>query len=233
MKRLQRFSGMHQSGGEFLKLLKFLGFLKFFEFFKLFRQMQKSAETVIERGISRKIRTRKQKKLWNVLKFLLKFLVLSIPLHFLIWIDFDAAYLQALVAKIVEFMLHASGIGAVREGSVIYSATKTGDLTVKIIKDCVGWKSILALFGLMFASPGNSPSSLKAKAIGFILRAPLVFAANIFRIYSTIAITVITGLSSWKPVHEFLWEVGLMAVVILIWVQWLRSAEKKRRLMKN
>lgn len=76
-------------------------------------------------------------------------------------------------------MLSASGVAVNQTGTFIAVSTITGRLTVEVIKDCVGWKSMLALFGLIFATPDVD---MRKRIIGFALGAPFIFAANIFRI---------------------------------------------------
>ncbi len=173
-----------------------------------------------------KIKTPFQKKLWAIFIFLTRFLVLSLPLHFLLWINFDATSLQIFVAKAVEKMLELSGIEAARNGTFLLMSTKTGALSVEIIKDCVGWKSVLALFGLIFATPGVT---LKRRMLGLIAGAPIIFLGNLLRIYATIAVTVYNGLEAWEITHTFLWQEGLIILVIVTWYFWLKICRAAMR----
>ncbi|VVB59955.1 Transmembrane exosortase (Exosortase_EpsH) [uncultured archaeon] len=172
-----------------------------------------------------KIKTPFQKKLWNILIFLTRFLVLSLPLHFLLWVNFDAASVQLFVAKAVEKMLLSSGIEAVRNGTFLVMSTKTGALSVEIIKDCVGWKSVLALFGLIFATPGVT---LKKRMLGLLAGVPIIFLGNLLRIYATIVVTVYNGLEVWEITHTFLWQEGLIVLVIITWYFWLKICKPQR-----
>lgn len=167
----------------------------------------------------KKIKTPFQKKLLKVLVFLVTFAALSLPLHFLLWVNFDATPVQDFVAKTVEKMLVSSGVEVSRNGLFLSMVTKTGPLTVEIIKDCVGWKSILALFGLIFATPDIA---LKKRVFGLIAGAPIIFAGNILRIYATISVTVFNGLEFWEVTHTYLWQDGLILLVIATWYIWLR-----------
>ncbi len=146
-------------------------------------------------------------------------------MHFLLWVNFDAAGVQLFVAESTEKLLLASGVGAVRNGTILSMQTTTAPLTVEIIKDCVGWKSVLALIGLIFATPDIA---FGKKLIGSIAGAIVVFSGNIVRIYSTIYLTVIKGAAFWEITHGFLWREGLMLIVILTWYAWLKTCKPKR-----
>ncbi len=161
----------------------------------------------------------RQKKLWGIFVFLAKFAILSLPLHFLLWVNFDATPVQEFVAKAVNSMLEASGIAAKQAGTFIAVATKTGPLTVEIIKDCVGWKSILALFGLIFATP---KIAMRKRIVGLLAGAPAIFILNLFRIWSTVYITVLKGYDFWEITHTFLWQEGLIIAVVAVWLAWMK-----------
>lgn len=166
-----------------------------------------------------KIKTPFQKNLLRIFIFLVKFAALSLPLHFLLWINFDASQVRDFVANAVEKLLLSSGVDVSRNGLFLSMPTKTGPLTVEIIKDCVGWKSILALFGLIFATPNIS---IKKRVFGLIAGAPIIFMGNILRIYATIFVTVLKGLEFWEVTHTHLWQDGLILLVIITWYIWLR-----------
>lgn len=169
--------------------------------------------------------TTKQKKLYAIFIFLAKFAALSLPLHFLLWVGFDATAVQEFVARAVNSMLEASGIAAKQTGTFLAVATKTGPMTVEIIKDCVGWKSVLALFGLVFAAP---KIAMKKRIIGILIGAPIIFILNLFRIWSTVYITVLKGYDFWEITHTFLWQEGLIIAVVAVWLAWLKFYARRR-----
>lgn len=173
----------------------------------------------------KKINTPFQKKLLSIFVFLVKFAALSLPLHFLLWVNFDASQVQDFVANAAGQLLLSSGVEVSRNGLFLSIPTKTGPLTVEIIKDCVGWKSILALFGLIFATPNII---VKKRVFGLIAGAPIIFIGNILRIYATIYVTVLKGLEFWKVTHTYLWQEGLILLVIVTWYIWLRICKSGR-----
>lgn len=151
--------------------------------------------------------------------------MLSLPLHFLLWVNFDATALQVFVAKSVKALLMSSGIAVTESGAFLSMATKTGALTVEIIKDCVGWKSVLAFFGLVFATPGIT---LKKRMLGLAIGSPIIFLGNILRIYATVLVTVWKGTGFWEITHTYLWQEGLIILVILTWYLWLNICKRSR-----
>ncbi|MBU4301049.1 MAG: archaeosortase/exosortase family protein [Nanoarchaeota archaeon] len=175
--------------------------------------------------ILKKIKTPFQKKLLNIFIFLTAFTALSLPLHFLLWVNFDATPMQVIVASSVKKLLEASGIAVSQSGLFLSMITKTGPLTVQIIKDCVGWKSVLALFGLIFATP---KIEMNKRIYGLIAGTPIILAGNILRIYATIYVTVYGGLEYWEITHTYLWQEGLIVLVIATWYIWLRICKNNR-----
>ena len=173
----------------------------------------------------KKINTPFQKKLLKVFVFLVKFAALSLPLHFLLWANFDATQVQVFVADTVKKLLVSSGITVSQDGTILSMATKTGPLTVEIIKDCVGWKSVLALFGLIFATPDIL---MKKRLLGIAAGAPIIFIGNILRIYATIFVTVKGGLEFWDVMHTYLWQEGLIILVIVTWYIWFKICKNSR-----
>jgi len=170
-----------------------------------------------ESGITEKLDT-KQKKMWDILIFLARFMALAIPFHLILWTNFDAISLQVLTAKSVSFLLSAFMIP--HSNIDIYLAVPIGNATwtIEIIKDCVGWKSFLAVCGLIFAMRGVSA---KARLAGILLALPLIYLGNIIRIFSSIYLTLIFGYESFDIIHGILWQGGMIALILAIWLFWL------------
>ena len=173
----------------------------------------------------KKIKTPFQKKLLKVFVFLVKFAALSLPLHFLLWVNFDATQIQVFVADAVKKLLVSSGVSVSQNGLILSMATKTGPLNVEIIKDCVGWKSVLALFALIFATPNIE---MKKRLLGIAAGVPVIFIGNILRIYATIFVTVKGGLELWEVTHTYLWQEGLILLVIATWYIWFKICNNRR-----
>lgn len=173
----------------------------------------------LERRATKKM-TLHERKLWGILVFLVRFMALAIPFHFIIWTNFNAYPLQAIVARAVSYLLDISGAGAaiVLADNFIYIREPV-EWTIEIIKDCVGWKSFLALSGLMFAVRG---ARMKDRLAGMASAVPIIFFGNILRIYTSIYASLVFGIEKFGIIHDFLWQVGMMALILITWVAWMR-----------
>ena len=159
-----------------------------------------------------------QLRLWEIVVFLSRFLLLAIPFHMILWTGFDAEPLQQLTASSVGAMLSLCGVEASVDGSLI-DIIGAG-WGIEIIKDCVGWKSYLALAGLMFAVRGVA---LRKRLVGTIAALPVIYIGNTFRIFSSIYLGLIFGTEHFAFVHDILWQGGLIALVLCSWLVWLNE----------
>lgn len=158
-----------------------------------------------------------QVRLWNALVFLSRFAVLALPFHLILWTNFDAFFLQAIVAKAVFYLLSFSGIFVTHADNFLYVQTPFL-WAIEIIKDCVGWKSFLAFAGLVFAVRG---ASAKTRILGLVAGAPVIFFGNIIRIYTSIYASLIFGTETFPLIHDVLWQGGLMVIVLVAWLCWM------------
>ncbi len=161
-----------------------------------------------------------QKKLWNIFIFLLRFLVLAIPLHVLLWLNFDAHILQVVTVNSVSFLLSLFSVShkVIDVFLIVYFGSVPWP--IEIIKDCVGWKSFMAVCALIFAV---RKVSAKKRIKGILIAAPIIFTGNIFRIFTSIYLSVTFGYKWFDFIHNFLWQWGLIALVIVIWWVWLEK----------
>lgn len=167
-----------------------------------------------------------EKKLWNALVFILRFLSLAIPFHIILWTNFDAYPLQVFVAKAVSYLLALSGANVVQADNFIY--LKAPSLwTIEIIKDCVGWKSFLAFAGLVFAVRGIK---IKKRLLGVACGALVIFSGNILRIYTSLYASTIFGIDKFTMIHDVLWQGGMMALILGAWIVWLRLSSGGRKM---
>ena len=174
---------------------------------------------VFERGLVTRFSSG-QMKLWNVLVFLVRFLVLALPLHMLLWLNFDAHVLQVVTVNSVAFLLSLAGVSY--EVVDVFLLVDCGSFvwTIEIIKDCVGWKSFMAVSGLMFAV---RKVKLKKRVWGIFVALPLIFVGNAFRIFTSIYFSIVFGYEWFDFIHNVLWQGGLIALVIIIWWVWLEK----------
>ena len=167
--------------------------------------------------------TKRQKKLLEILKFLVVFNLLSIPLHLIIFLKINLYPLSNIERLQASFILNLIGIKHelidVNLGGQILPAIKTGGKIMAIGEACTSIRSILAFLALVFASP----KKLKAKKKGLIYL-PIIYIANVFRIV-TLGLVSVEMPSLFDLIHIFLWREGLIALIILLWVYWFNKSE--------
>ncbi|MCK5474082.1 MAG: exosortase/archaeosortase family protein [Candidatus Aenigmarchaeota archaeon] len=162
--------------------------------------------------------TATQARLWEALVFVARFMLLALPFYFVLWINFDAYFLQVLTAKTVAYLLGILNVVVELQGHILY--IPQAEWTVEIIKDCVGWKSVMALWGLIFATRNIA---FKKRIYGVVLGIPLIFAGNVIRIASSIWLSIVFGLDKFSIIHDMLWQWGLIALVLGIWWFWVKN----------
>ncbi len=164
--------------------------------------------------------TPRQVRLWDVLEFLLRVCILSIPLYLVIWLGVDLYPLQLAAASQSAWLLQAMGYHAALDG--------TG-LTVNgfgffIIPDCTGWKSMTFLAALVFATPGIS---IRKRIAGVALGVAVVWLGNIARIAGVVVAQGAWGTDAALAIHDWLFQLGLACLVLGIWTIWLLWAKNK------
>lgn len=157
----------------------------------------------------------RQKKLYQTLLFFSKLLFAGLIFQAILYIYPDTTGAQAFLAQIVAFLMDplmkasftAAGIDVVTDG-----------VRYVITQDCLGWKSMAAFTGLVFASAESFRKNLKYVfgAIAFI------YVANILRILTTIYLSEL-GIVSFDVIHDIFWKWSLTALVLVMWVFWFEK----------
>jgi exosortase/archaeosortase family protein len=158
-----------------------------------------------------------QERLWETLLFLAKILVFAIPLYLILTFHGVLHPMQDLVANNVYLVLRSLGFNVVREGFLINIRGENPFVFI-VSEDCTGWKSMLFLIALMVAVPGVLWSKRLA---GIVLGIPLIYLGNLARILLIVHIEQVYGMETANVVHDYLWQAGLISLVLLIWVLWL------------
>ncbi|MBD3312548.1 hypothetical protein GF352_03805 [archaeon] len=160
------------------------------------------------------------KKLLTLLKFLVVFNLLAIPLHLIIFFNVNLYPLAYLERSQVSFFLTVFGV---RHGLLDVSY-ETGllpaiDLEKKVLvigEACTAIRSMLAFAALVIASPKSW--SHKRKAWVFI---PVIYGANIFRMVS-LAFVSLSFPSLFDLFHILLWREGLILLILGSWIYWFK-----------
>ena len=158
--------------------------------------------------------TPEQERLWKTLNFLIRMLVLSIPLYLVIFLAVDLSALQLAAAGQSASVLQSLGWTVTQDGVLL----RAGDFLFTINQDCTGWKSMLFLFALLFSVPAVS---LRKRLIGLAIGLPAVWLGNLLRIIGTVYVQAGFGTETAMLVHDWLWRLGLVALVLGIWAAWL------------
>jgi exosortase/archaeosortase family protein len=172
------------------------------------------------------------RKLLATLEFFVKLLLFAIPLYVILIFNLSFGPLQAVVRDLAAWLIGAAGMQPTVAGSVISIPLAGGNWGAAISWDCTGWKSMLVFLALVFATP----RSMRDRAKGLAIFLPLIFIVNIVRIAFMFYFVQTAGLAYFDLVHAVIWSWGLIAVVLVCWLVWLRHTPAKvgrRRKRKN
>ncbi|MFB6208086.1 MAG: archaeosortase/exosortase family protein [Candidatus Nanohaloarchaea archaeon] len=131
-------------------------------------------------------------------------------LHLILWIYPDTTPLQAGLASIISRLLSVAGIENYLDGISVV----VGNIRYVITQDCLGWKSMAAFAGLMYAS-GTLRDNLETLFYGALI----IEIANIVRVFTTVYLAH-NGIISFEIIHGIMWKWGLTALVLLMWYAW-------------
>lgn len=131
---------------------------------------------------------------------------------------------KILIAVLVNgsnLILKTLGYSSKIHENIVYIEGSNG---VRVINACLGW-AIMALFaGFIIAYPGTKRSKLIIIPIGI---AAITFA-NILRI-ALMAIISYTAYDKLNFFHRYIFNFILYAVVIGIWIYWIRKNNKSQK----
>ncbi len=166
--------------------------------------------------------TKDQEKMWQTLLFLIKLLILVIPLYLILAFNVDLSPLQEITTQQAYWIFKNTGFDVSRDGFVLSvgSATdvNTNPVVFLVSEDCTAWKSILLLFALIVAVAGVS---MKNRLLGLVIGISVLWLGNLARIFAIVLIAQNYGFAVASVVHDYLWQLGLISLVLLIWVVWL------------
>ncbi|MBU0953401.1 MAG: exosortase/archaeosortase family protein [Nanoarchaeota archaeon] len=169
------------------------------------------------------------KRLNSTLTFLVRLLVLSIPLYIILFfIDFFP--IQEMTAIHSVAILQALGIWWAREGATVTILSGTDFFTFIISPDSTAWKSLVFLVALVVAVP---KIDLEKRVFGLAIGLPIVWLVNIGRVLAIIGAEQTFGRDAALLTHDVLWRFGLIALVLGIWIVWLRFSLPKKKSFFN
>jgi exosortase/archaeosortase family protein len=169
--------------------------------------------------------TKTQQRMWNILEFLIRLIILSIPLYLVIAMSVDISHLQNTVASQSASALRGLGYNVFQDGFHIIVGTVQDNFYFMINEDCTAWKSMLFLFALMFAVPGIT---LKRRLIGLVIGLPVIWIGNLIRVVGVVVVERAWGMDIALILHDYVYRLGLVALVLVIWITWLKLSREKK-----
>jgi len=160
------------------------------------------------------------KKFKLILKFLIRFNLLAIPLYVILMLDVDFIFLQNSFASILQFVFMYLGYNVSKEGFFLYFFSDGSVLPIDISRDCIGWKGAYCLTALLIATPMGK---LKDKIKFLIIWVPILVIINFFRVFITILAGIHYNVEFMMVIHNFLWQFVLILIIISIWYTWLKK----------
>lgn len=154
-----------------------------------------------------------QRKLLEAAGFLGRFLFAGLVFQLILFWRPDTVFIQRYLAELTAGMLQLAGREAYVSGISVYSS---GTQFI-VNQDCLGWKSMAAFLGLGFAS---KRTAVKYAAAGLAVIAGI----NIFRVFSTVYLSTYI---SFDLLHAVLWQGGMTASVLLLWIIWTKLEPRK------
>jgi len=164
----------------------------------------------------------KEKDLKRILWFFVKLNILFLPMYAVIYFDLKYEPAQIVFAGIINFIISILGFKIVQDGYMLYLGEK--GFPIDISFDCIGWKSGYSLIALVAASPGL----WKEKAKFLLKWVPVMFLLNLARVIIALLIGYFFGFS-WIPiVHDYILQVAMIFLVLVVWVKYLNSSKTRR-----
>jgi len=169
--------------------------------------------------------TKKQKEMLPILIFLIKMIILSLPLYIVLYFGISLQPLQEAVTEQALLIFDAAGFNPSREGFLI-TVKRTHEFTFAISEDCMPWKSIWLLIALMIAVP---KIKIERRLSGIVSGSAILWIGNLSRIFYIVLAEQFIGYKFAMLIHDYLWKAFLVALVLLIWIVWLQWNGKLKR----
>lgn len=157
----------------------------------------------------------------SVQRVALVFVVLLGALLRLVMVSGDWAGWQTITegtARAAAAVIGATGIDATLGGKVIHLSTRS----LSIDPPCTG----VSLFAVFVALVLAYPVSWKMRALAILAGGPVLFVANITRLVGVAWASELLQGRSFYVVHDYLFEFGMVFVVLAMWAAWLNLARR-------
>ncbi len=147
----------------------------------------------------------------EILSFTLKLLALSVVLYFISWNVNLYSFQEFTAERVYDSLIH-SGVPAVIENTRI----TVGEFDFLITEDCTAWKGMFLFFALLV----STGKKLKDTGKGLFIGLPVVYSLNLIRILFIVISTTRFGPGAYDFFHGILWNLTMVAAVIVLWTMW-------------
>lgn len=157
----------------------------------------------------------------GLLRVALWFFVIYAVLQTTAWYLAFTGYFDSLLeamASLTGACSNVTGVPATVAGNEIFLATRI----LRIDLDCTGISLMLIYTALVLAYP----LSIKRKLIGLAIGLPVIAVANLIRLTVVAQLSGPLGDKAFLFVHDYLFKVLMMGVVIVLWGLYLASAKR-------
>lgn len=158
--------------------------------------------------------TNQYPKLEALIPFIGKLFVAGLIFRGILFINPDTYFLQEYLAELTAEILNTLGGNYKLQNALLIG--ENGNYLVT--RDCLGWKSVSAFAGLLFASTSNLRNHLDSVLLG----STALIGFNIVRVSTTIWLSEL-GIISFEIIHTFFWRWGMTVIVFLLWFIWLKN----------
>lgn len=150
-------------------------------------------------------------RLWKTSVFMLKLLAVGLVFRAVLFFNPDTLFFQRQLAALTQQILQLGGYSFDLQGALLVGSPNSYLIT----RDCLGWKSMAAFIGLIFASSSEWRNEFGIIAAGVAGLALI----NLGRVVTTIVLSE-AGIISFEIIHTFLWRWGMTALVLVFWYSW-------------
>jgi archaeosortase B (VPXXXP-CTERM-specific) len=124
------------------------------------------------------------------------------------------AFLDIFISEVITKLILLSGLEARIDSNTIYLANSTWVVTTECTAIFI--KIVFTSFVLVY------PASLRSKAIAILAGIPVIFTANILRLY------LMAWIDKLKPAfsvyfHNYVWQIVFIVMVVFMWLVWIEK----------
>lgn len=157
----------------------------------------------------------------GLLKVGLRFILIYAVLQTGVWFLGDRGVLDPILkvtADLTGVLSNLTGVDATVTGYDVLLATRI----LRIDLDCTGISLVLVYASLVLAYP----LGIKRKSIGLVAGIPVIAAANMARLVAVAQLSGPLSDEGFVFVHDYLFKIAMVAVVLVLWVIYLAWARR-------